>query len=778
MAASHGPQQERLGFSWKQTDIGRPSSREETPILNVSKEQQLLQQISQLRRENEYLRDYATRSTKELGRFQAALPDVGQREVHGDDEEPLPPWVVNSQYVSPLLLAYDQRISELEQQNSKYQDELQMWQDEVKRVVDQNEQLQAELAQNVQQLLKRQVDSLDSLPLGVTATHEERQELQERIDLLTEENSMLVEQNEMVKRQLDQLGAENHARTNECIEKTNALAHTTALLDAAEGREQEQRRLREIAEQKLKQCLAELGTLEREKEDLVRDLNRATSELKLQTAAATSYKRSFDELQNRSEAESQQLLQELQNANSREKELTQRSMHLERMMEEWKEKYRVASREQESARHEFESMLKVMDGLERQVGEYQHKEQSTLQLAQESKERVEQAMLERDQAVARAQNAEKNVTRVQEKMKKELTEQRHASDKVMESIREKLKRQLESREEEIRTLDNKITDLQTALERSARDRQSLESQLQGVNQAHKQELNRLQKLVEESDMRAHAVLAEKEEALRREDRTVYEVREKERQWRLKETEMERALQDKQKEVDMLTRTVDALKQEQTKLRQDMKETYIERDQFREELDRTNRSLNQQTDQMMREAMLKISALESGLKEAEHSKQRSESRAVELLTAQEKVGQRWREEHHSTVQHFERAVNDLKQENRRLAVRNEEMSSKLSALLNERSSILADQDRVSKVEETLKRQVELLEKRLGESTTQLTSSIQTDQTRLQEVQQLRIQVEKSERERERLSRQLESANNRIEELRNTSLSNRFVPLTTV
>ncbi|ETO13681.1 putative surface protein [Reticulomyxa filosa] len=111
------------------------------------------QQIQALKEQNEYLRSYGikyliypfkkkkrkNKIESELGIFQARYPevlsDIQQRVQPSNNNEPntymngmetiheMPPWIASSKYMSPLLVAYDNRIDELKQQIQQFQND-------------------------------------------------------------------------------------------------------------------------------------------------------------------------------------------------------------------------------------------------------------------------------------------------------------------------------------------------------------------------------------------------------------------------------------------------------------------------------------------------------------------------------------------------------------------------------------------------------------------------------------------------------------------------------
>ena len=89
----------------------------------------------------------------------------------------------------------------------------------------------------------------------------------------------------------------------------------------------------------------------------------------------------------------------------------------EQQLDETKERLRSLQVEYETARADAEGMLKVMNGMEKQLSEYAEREEQVVALSKESKERVEAALLERDQAVAREVQSRQEIARLLEKQK-------------------------------------------------------------------------------------------------------------------------------------------------------------------------------------------------------------------------------------------------------------------------------------------------------------------------------------------------------------------------
>lgn len=80
---------------------------------------------------------------------------------------------------------------------------------------------------------------------------------------------------------------------------------------------------------------------------------------------------------------------------------------------------RAMSRDIEQLKTDNRGMIQLMGGMEKQLSEFASREEQTDRLAHESKEHVEKAMLERDQAVATEEYTRQELTKLREVRVKE-----------------------------------------------------------------------------------------------------------------------------------------------------------------------------------------------------------------------------------------------------------------------------------------------------------------------------------------------------------------------
>ncbi|NXF64954.1 CEP89 protein, partial [Ciccaba nigrolineata] len=143
----------------------------------------LRQQAQELVDENDALKMTVHRLNVELSRYQTKFRPLSQEEHLKLKSLPMkgppPPWLLDMKYLSPLLLAYEDRIREKEDLNLEHEEDMKNFKVRVEELVKENEDLHEQLNKNN----------------FITPT--EWQQLQTQAKLVLEENGLLMEQLEI-----------------------------------------------------------------------------------------------------------------------------------------------------------------------------------------------------------------------------------------------------------------------------------------------------------------------------------------------------------------------------------------------------------------------------------------------------------------------------------------------------------------------------------------------------------------------------------------------------
>ncbi|XP_071174053.1 centrosomal protein of 89 kDa-like isoform X7 [Mytilus edulis] len=145
----------------------------------------LKKQLQEMKAENETLKNSIHRLTVELSAYQAKFRPLSAevKTTAGllglPRDGPIPSWLIDTKYLSPLFMAYDDRLEEKNKIILKYQEDFDRLRKNAESIVDENEQLQHDLEETATK--------------GPVDIHEWEQ-LKENAKLILEENQNLLEQ--------------------------------------------------------------------------------------------------------------------------------------------------------------------------------------------------------------------------------------------------------------------------------------------------------------------------------------------------------------------------------------------------------------------------------------------------------------------------------------------------------------------------------------------------------------------------------------------------------
>ncbi|XP_054856889.1 centrosomal protein of 89 kDa [Eublepharis macularius] len=202
----------------KLKEIEQNSHREEELAELLS----LRQQAQELVDENDSLKMTIHRLNVELSRYQAKYRPISANESVRIGslpmKGPVPPWLLDMKYLSPLLLAYEDRMKEKDDLILAHEEDMKNFKAQVEEVVKENEQLH-------QQLCKHNSVSI-----------KEWQQLQSQAKLVLEENAVLMEQLKIQEAK----AKDNH---NQHVQDVSKLTKQLMVLEAKKQSQEEEMKM-------------------------------------------------------------------------------------------------------------------------------------------------------------------------------------------------------------------------------------------------------------------------------------------------------------------------------------------------------------------------------------------------------------------------------------------------------------------------------------------------------------------------------------------------------
>ena len=429
--------------------------------LERNKEKEVFEnEIDRLRKENTSMRDHLQRALKELRLYQLKYPSA-YITIDNNDDENLPPWTTSPDVVTPLFEAYDTRIKELEEIGIQQSSQIATFREKIGTLVTENDKLRLSQLESIKQM--------SSKGDGIHISSELEDELNERINILMAENSIMLEQKTIINAELDKY-------QNELIERTQDLAIATQKLSVASKDIQNYRsqivQLEKDREEVATQAVNfsdNLGKVEMEVDELrlkllkseqrCNDLERDIQDLSSQNKG----------IKDKIHEDIHMYVQRSKIAEERVRELHTLLLNKNKELDSANEVIRKLKREYQSTRQDAEGMLQVMSGLERQLLGYTSREAEVEKLAKDNKEKVEIALMERDRAIGKEEQLSKELQRLTEDRKKLLVERQHEIELAIEQTRIKCCEQLKSLEADIQKMAESNASLKVESERTIRE---------------------------------------------------------------------------------------------------------------------------------------------------------------------------------------------------------------------------------------------------------------------------------------------------------------------
>lgn len=458
-----GPQTERDRLSG--SELLNDVKRDDIVISHGHEIQVYEGELNRLRRDNKFLNDHTQRCLRELKAYRLKYPgtnvDLGQRE--GDT---LPPWVTNAEINTPLFDAYDSRIYELEEELRLKSLHLTILAEKAESITSENDNLRNIQLETLRQNARGGRNDTGN---GMNASDlETLQELNEQLEILMAENAHLVEEKDLL---MDELNT-TQMELERCREE---MEHMSKLLFTAErehkvitARATEAESTRDVSENKLHQASIDIGRLEQEMDVLKEQLILSESRCSNADKNMADARLRLQQMERKMVEDSYRMAQKTKGVEDRVRELHLVVLQRTQELENVNELYRKLKREHQSTRQDAEGMLHVLSGMEKQLQEYAAKEEELQRFSRESKEKLEEALALKEQALAKEEQSQRELTYLLDEKKVSSAQRQSDIDDAMARARQLAQDQIKSLEADLMQSERQCATYKIAVE-SARE---------------------------------------------------------------------------------------------------------------------------------------------------------------------------------------------------------------------------------------------------------------------------------------------------------------------
>jgi chromosome segregation ATPase len=491
-------------------DLVAPQKRKSIKADEIGTVSDQKEELNSLKQTIDVLKDEIHRLNVELNLYQMKYPPLMEEDknpninksdslLHEDD--PVPPWFTNTRQLSPLFLAYDERLKDLNDEINQWKQEYVNSQNKAKLLLQENEQLRQQIKRSLEDKIRSA--ERDEVLSGQTMAHvsqDKLDEYKERLGFLQEENDVLLSLQSNLQEEIDNLRNENKER--------EALKSIS---------EESKERLRELSN--------ELESVNRQKQNVSFSLVECQKLLQASQRKEDEYRTELKAIkedynvalleQEKLRHLKEDLFKRIHSLEATIDQHQQRFLHSQRQVEDLRDTHKNLLSEIESVRKDREILFESSLNLQKRYEESQYKEAEALRNMIEALEKLEDIRLDKEQAENRERQLIKEVSKLTEK----LQSQKQAFEQTIEcqvnAAKLQNKKQINSLSDELRVLEVSTSELRAQLERAFREKRAIESELEKAKSLPNTESARLLEIIEELRKKAGIVERDRDEYLQK-----------------------------------------------------------------------------------------------------------------------------------------------------------------------------------------------------------------------------------------------------------------------
>ncbi|KAK7098014.1 sodium channel and clathrin linker 1-like isoform X2 [Littorina saxatilis] len=612
--------------------------------------------------EVDFLRDQVERLNALLGKYQEQYSLPLQED---DVDTSHRPWLTEKELVSPLMQEYDATLQQLQTEADHYKNQVLDFRQQLGELLSENDRLRQDVKDIVNQTLDGGGGSIPSSSAGQlsSSASPSAANLQHQLRLAMQEKEVCQERWREATQELDRVEAEMQA-----------------MKDSHQWRSVEKQAV-DIQDQ----YAQSVTVLNSELETLQSDLRQVRQEL-------ADSQRQILELKKTNYALQQQLaMRNDERAENIFKEgITDSKMgEVQRIMEDLRQRAVNANREAEDMKREKSMMEARVTELTRRLGETEQRENEAIQQVRDAITMAETSVLEKDQTEIQMHHKDQEVSQLQDSLAKIINEAGARTREEVDNVRKQSNDRVIKLTEELHALELENTERQAQAERLLREKRAVESELHKISREGKLEGTRTKDTVEELSRRlSEAERTRDDLTLRVETLTQNLDKERNENQQLKES-CEMRLQTIQDRLIALQQEYDNSNDDRLRHVDNINTLTKKLQQAEQEKDGVHRKFLKELALIEQDQQTKTRGFEVQLQTTEDARRTNTAELRKLLTAQQRMSARWKEECQTITHKFEGKIEELRGEMTQLKRRNDQLTS----LLKESQTKTVEAERV-------------------------------------------------------------------------------------
>jgi len=683
--------------------------------------------MHEMEKQLSYLKDMLHRHQDLLAVYQSKYQVISETEIDerrkNQQDAMTPPWIYNSDYMTPILVAYDQRLFELEQENNSYRKRFESMRVDMQRVTQENDELNQQLQDELERKLKEAQRISNIGEMQTAHDNDEWNDLREKLDTQSAENEALERERDALHQEVERL-----KRT---IQDIN---HRFEAVASAEDRT---KTILQNARQKIRVAQEDRDDMKQQVLAAQRRITQLSKQLAETNAKLSTSGMSDDHQVRKKELEISQLEDQLQVCRNELDALTREKQVLLRQNGEAEE--RVARHQQ----HEFVALQRVKD-LTDQL------DATTLDL-----NTLKQSEANKRQEI---QNLEQKIQQLQ----RENTEKER---QVKEELQTQFSAERTRLQDDVSRLQVTRIQLEEQIKRAEREKIHAEQEVQRIIRAAESEHITPPKLVSDLTRKLAIASNERDEAERMYEQLRNSTKRQHTQWEQDREHLTAQAQQYQKRMQhaerQLAQTTDELEQSKRDLanvERQLQDVQYERDEMERQHQNRYNELKQDHSRQLGDVKRRLKQCQERL---EHTEQELQATKIKL----EKQESAAKTELRADLDAIEQKYHDVKTDNSRLREQVQSLENKIAQLHRERTLLVNDKEALEESDRKLSTQLKQIRKRADACATQIKSLLQRESDLLKEKTNIQLVADRMELEVERSKRERDNLKKKYADLRN-------------
>ena len=415
-----------------------------------------------------FLREQVLRLNNELARSQNR-PAL----MHEEGDEAAP-WLTSSEHLPPLLSAYDSRISELEQSEGAQRARADQLEAQLHETENDRDKIKGELRELLHTSRRKEEASGSLLRATGTGTRSggaAQAELEQRLELLYEENNCLTEQTNEMSLELERLRGE---KLEQAQQHVTLVKQVGQVREEQAGSEAACRRITEARDRssgELQRCVADLMVAQEHAQQAMAVAERHAAERDAAMTSLAEYRSTLERLHGRSTQDRDTLQGDLDSTRSRERELQDQLARAEAELQETSGREQSALSHLGAMRTDAQAASEVIRTLEARGSSSAAQASQLASELEDFKGRVEELRRERERLIAKAERSADEVARAEEAARRAEASTKQEVESVTAALRREALQRSELLQDELRDMELTIGDLNHKLARHHRSRE-------------------------------------------------------------------------------------------------------------------------------------------------------------------------------------------------------------------------------------------------------------------------------------------------------------------